>query len=70
MKPSPPRQILSQKLCTLCKEEEVVAEGVKEDVETIGEKEDAEPLRCHGVALTIQIVSGWAVFVCRVRHEG
>jgi hypothetical protein len=32
-------------LCTLSKEEEVVAEGVEKDVETIGEEEDTEALR-------------------------
>jgi hypothetical protein len=26
--------------------------------------------RCHGVALTARFVSGCAVFLCRVRHEG
>jgi hypothetical protein len=35
----------SWKLCTLSKEEEVVAEGIEEDVETIREEEDMEALR-------------------------
>jgi len=34
--------MLSQKLCTLSKEEEVVAEGVEEDVEPFEEEEDVE----------------------------
>ena len=45
MKPWPRSRMLSQKLCTLSREEEVVAEGVEEDVETIGEEVDAEALR-------------------------
>ena len=44
MKPWPRSRMLSQKLCTLSREEEVVAEGVEEDVETIWEEEDAETL--------------------------
>ena len=43
MKPWPRSQMLSQKLCTLNKEEEVVAEGVEEDVEPFEEEEDVEP---------------------------
>jgi hypothetical protein len=55
MKLWPRSQMLSRKLCTLSKEEEaVVAEGVEEDVETIGEVEDAEAPRggAAGVAPT------------------
>jgi hypothetical protein len=45
MKPSRPRsQIRSRNLCALSREEELVAEGVKEDVEKIGEDQDAETL--------------------------
>jgi hypothetical protein len=45
MKPWLRSWLLCQKLCTLSREEEVVVEGVEEDVETIGEEEDAEILR-------------------------
>jgi hypothetical protein len=44
MTPRPQSRMLYRKLCTLSREEEVVAEGVEEDVEIIGEEEDAEPL--------------------------